>query len=66
MCFIKSSSPSVPAVAEPEPVVRHQADASATKTSKTQSASGYEQNIKTSAVGLTDTANTEKKTLLGE
>ena len=66
MCFIKSSSPTVPATVEPEPVVRHQADASATKASKTQNAGGYEQNLRTSAVGLTDTANTDKKTLLGE
>ena len=49
-----------------DPVVRKQADASVTKTSQSENLRGYEQNIKTSPIGLTDSANTEKKTLLGE
>lgn len=63
MCFIKSSSP---AVVQSEPVVRKQADADATKSTQDKKFRGYEQNVKTSAIGLTDDANVEKKTLLGE
>ncbi len=65
MCFIKSSTP-VSAEVETTQVERKQADASVTKSSQSQRLRGYEQNIKTSPVGLTDSANTEKKTLLGE
>ena len=65
MCFVKSSS--VPKVVEQEPVVRQQADASLTKNSQNnQDKSGYMQNIRTSALGLVNEANTSKKTLLGE
>ena len=66
MCFAKSS-PTIP-VAEPQdPVVRHEADASITKNSQNNNLKGsFRQNIKTSALGLEDTANTYKKTLLGE
>ena len=64
MCFVKSSSPKI--VEEPE-VERKQANASLTKNSiNTTSNRGYQQNIRTSAYGLTDMANTEKNTLLGE
>jgi len=63
MCFAKSS----PVVVAPQdPVVRHEADASLTKNSKNQNISGYQQNIKTTPIGLEDNANTKKKTLLGE
>ena len=65
MCFVKSSS--VPKVVEQEPVVRQQADASLTKNSQNnQDKTGYMQNIRTSALGLVNEANTSKKTLLGE
>lgn len=64
MCFTKSS----PVVAQPkETVVQHEADASLTKNSKNlTSASSFQENIKTSPIGLEDNANTKKKTLLGE
>ena len=64
MCFVKSSSPKV--VEEPE-IIRKQADASLTKNSiNTNANRGYQQNVRTTAYGLTDAANTEKNTLLGE
>ena len=68
MCFIKSSGASVVATSVPQdPVERHEANASITKNSQNEnSPKGYLQNIKTSPVGLTDAADTEKKTLLGE
>ena len=68
MCFIKSSGVSVSASSpQPDPVERHEANASITKNSQNEnSPKGYLQNIKTSPVGLTDIADTEKKTLLGE
>lgn len=64
MCFTKSS----PVVSEPQDsVVQHEADASLTKNSKNAtSASAFQENIKTSPIGLEDNANTKKKTLLGE
>lgn len=65
MCFIKSSTATVTA-AEEEPIVRQEADASVTKNSNQSYASGYKENLKTSSIGLTDEANVEKKTLLGE
>lgn len=64
MCFIKKSSPAV-VQQKQEPVERHQADASVTKLSNNE-VQGYKQNIKTSAIGLTDDAKIQKKTLLGE
>ncbi len=62
MCFAKTSVPKV----EQEAVVRHEADASATKNSTQSQSSAYKENLKTSPVGLVDEANTNKKTLLGE
>ncbi len=62
MCFTKTSMPKV----EQEAVVRHEADASVSKNSKDIQSYGYKQNLKTSPVGLTDEANTNRKTLLGE
>lgn len=64
MCFIKSSK-AAPVVEEPE-IERKQADASLTKNSQNNTNRGYKQNIRTSAYGLTDSALTEKNTLLGE
>ena len=65
MCFTKSA-PSVVAKQE-DPVVQHQANASLTKNSKSDSLSqGFNQNIKTSPFGLDEQANSQKKTLLGE
>lgn len=65
MCFAKSA-PAV--VVEPQdPVIRHEADAALTKNSQnTNSAAGFKQNIKTSAIGIDDEAKTARKTLLGE
>ena len=67
MCFIKSksSSQTVPKKVS-DPVVRHQADASVTKSTSENTQTGYRENIKTSVIGLTDDAVTKKKTLLGE
>ena len=64
MCFAKSA----PVVVAPsDPVVRDEADANLTKNSKNFNAtSGYQENIKTTPIGLEDSANTKKKTLLGE
>ncbi len=66
MCFIKSA-PSQPIVQEvQEPLAtRKQADASITKNNANQ-ASRKNEAIKTSPMGLTTDAVTEKKTLLGE
>ena len=65
MCFTKSS-PSVE-VEPQDPVIRHEANADLTKNSKTSSAyQGFRENIKTSAFGIEEQANTQKKTLLGE
>ncbi len=67
MCFIKKSSmPVVPPAVREKPVERHQADATATKPPSNDNAQGYRQSIKTSIIGLTDEANVQKKTLLGE
>ena len=66
MCFIKSSAPTI---AQPikETVKRQQADADVTKNSQNNTLkSGFEQNLKTTPLGLEDTAKTDKKTLLGE
>ena len=68
MCFIKTSSKEVaiqPAE-EKETVARREADASITKSSVDSNKQGFKQNLKTSAIGLGETAETEKKTLLGE
>ena len=66
MCFAKSS-PAPVVVSEPkDPVIRHEADASLTKNSKNNIQSGFQQNVKTSALGLDEQAKTSKKTLLGE
>ena len=63
MCFAKSA----PAVVKSEPVVRHEANASITKNNSINAkASGYSQNIRTSAFGIDELPNTNKKTLLGE
>ena len=68
MCFIKSKikTPKVQKKVQQKSVVRHQADAEATKLSTDDNKIGYKQNIKTSIVGLTDDAITNKKTLLGD
>ena len=66
MCFTKSS-PSVAPIEPQDPVIRKEANASLTKNSnKDNAAQGFRQNIKTSAIGLEENANTQKKTLLGE
>lgn len=69
MCFAKSSPTVVkadPVIAQ-EPVVRKEADASLTKNVKDEKNKGaFLQNIKTSAYGLSEVANVQKKTLLGE
>ncbi len=65
MCFAKST-PKIDSTPQ-ESVVRHEADASLTKnSSNSEKQGGFKENIKTSALGLEDNANTEKKTLLGE
>ena len=64
MCFTKSAS-SAPPIVEPEPVIRHEADADVTKKSKGNDG-GFRQNILTSAYGIDQQAKTTKKTLLGE
>ena len=67
MCFAKSSAVPIVAQVEPAKVERHQADASLTKNSMSNNEpKGYLQNIKTTPIGLEDTAQTQKKTLLGE
>ena len=68
MCFLKSKvkTPKVPKKTQPKEVVRHQADAEATKLSPDENRTGYKQNIKTSIIGLSDDAITNKKTLLGD
>ena len=67
MCFIKTSTKEIPtqAIEEKETVARREADASITKNSS-EKRQGYKQNLKTSAIGLGEDAETEKKTLLGE
>ena len=66
MCFAKSA-PAAPVIEPQDPVVRHEANASITKNSQNNDMKGgFKQNIKTTALGLEDNANTEKKTLLGE
>lgn len=68
MCFAKSAPAQTTAPAEPQdPVIQHEADASLTKNTKNINNQGaFKQNIKTSALGLDEQANTAKKTLLGE
>ena len=69
MCFVKSA-PAPVLTATPEPVAkveRHEANASLTKNSQNeQQPKGFLQNIKTTPLGLEDTAVSDKKTLLGE
>lgn len=69
MCFAKSSPTVVktdPVVVQ-DPVVRKEANASLTKNTKDERNKGaFLQNIKTSNYGLNETANVQKKTLLGE
>ncbi len=68
MCFMKKAASMMPMLqAEPAKVERHQADATLTKNlEKDSEPKGYLQNVKTSPIGLEDSANSEKKTLLGE
>lgn len=67
MCFVKSPKISEPEVVEQDMVQRHQADASLTKSvSQNRIGSGFAQNVKTSPLGLSNEANVQKKTLLGE
>ena len=64
MCFTKTPSFSTQ---EEEKVVRKEANASLTKNSQNkENASSYSNNFKTTPIGLTDNALTQKKTLLGE
>lgn len=65
MCFIRTKTPKVSKKVS-DPVVRHQADASVTKTTNDGAAGSYRDNIKTSVIGLSDDMVTNKKTLLGE
>ena len=66
MCFAKST-PVAPVAQQQDPVVRHEANASITKNSQNHDLkSSFKQNIKTTALGLEDIVNTDKKTLLGE
>ncbi len=68
MCFVKSKPvEAAPAAVEPQDIVqRKEADASLTKTSQMGEKKGFSQNIKTSALGLQDEAQTGQKRLLGE
>lgn len=68
MCFFKSSpAPVIQQQVAQEPVERRQADANATKNSKIEGIkSGYKENLKTAPMGLSDEAQVQKKTLLGE
>jgi len=64
MCFIKTSAPKISS--EPTEIVeRHEANATLTKNSN-QNLKGYQENLKTTPIGLEDNANTKRKTLLGE
>ena len=66
MCFIKSSTPEiVTTVEQKEPVKRQEANAQATKNSNKEK-NAFLENLKTSPIGLEDTANIQRKTLLGE
>ena len=66
MCFAKST-PKIAPVEPQDPVVRHEANAQLTKnTTQKDNRSAFAQNIKTTALGLEEQANTKKKTLLGE
>ena len=64
MCFTKT--PKVEIAKEPEKVIRHEANASLTKPSSKRDISTFANNLRTSPIGLSDSINTEKKTLLGE
>ena len=65
MCFAKST-PAV-AVKPQDPVIQHEANASITKNSQNSKIkTGFAQNVKTTALGLEDSPQTQKKTLLGE
>ena len=65
MCF-KSSSMPIVVPAETQKVEVHKADASATKKSQNLNSTAYRENFKTSPIGLSDNAQSEKHTLLGE
>lgn len=65
MCITKSPS-TIPEI-ESEKVIRKEANAQLTKNSQNkEKLNSYANNLKTSPVGLTDIATTDKKTLLGE
>ena len=67
MCFIGGGSDTeIIEAKKSEPVERHQADASVTKSSQSLSSQKGDSFIKTTPTGLEDSANTKKKTLLGE
>ena len=68
MCFIKKGAKlSVAQQTAQDKVERHEADAETTKNSLNENEpKGFLQNVKTSPIGLTDSANIDKKTLLGE
>jgi len=68
MCFFKTKTkaPKIPKTVEPDPVIRHEANASLTKTSLDSPQSTSKQAINHSIIGLTDENLDPKKTLLGE
>ena len=68
MCFVKTSTPSIPKESIQEDTVKiHEADADLTKNSQNnKELSAYKQNVKTSMLGLEDVTSDKKKTLLGE
>lgn len=63
MCF-KSSSHSIEI--PQEKIEIKQANAAATKNNQKEFSSNYRENFKTTPIGLTDFANTQKHTLLGD
>lgn len=67
MCFVKSQSIRENDESALENLVsRKEADASLTKNTSATQQGSYEQNIRTSAIGLKDEAKVNRKTLLGE
>lgn len=66
MCFIKSKAIEAPKI-EQEPIAElKEANASLTKNSSNLKEKAVNPNIKTTPIGLTEDANVQKKTLLGE
>jgi hypothetical protein len=65
MCFTKTPKVQINEENEAK-VVRHEANAELTKTSKDKELNSFTNNLRTSPIGLVDNAPTQKKTLLGE